>query len=378
MSVEQKKDFSLHSFLEDWYSIIENIGHWMEENSHSLVYCLLGCAFTLILFFVTELFFNRILVPRLRKKFTITANILAGVSHSLATVLLISGLAFCNSQVDFPGKLDLYLDKVFYALLVIVIVRFLMKGIHGVNDILLNKFKKHDPATFSSNKLLLDLSRSLLKLSIWCLAVFFVLQNIFQWKITAVLASAGVLGLGIAFAAQNTIANLFGAFSILGSNLFVVGDWIKVAGTEGVVEQIGFRSIRIRAFEGRLIDLPNRIVADSQVENYSNRQFWRENFCFSLTYQTSADQIRQALDIIQEIGDDMTEWMDAGRPPFFTFQQFNQSSLDIDGFVWFKASSWWQMRESRARFNTEVLKRFTAAGLDFAYPTTTVFLENSR
>lgn len=376
MSGVHQSRFSLQTLWEDWYAGIENLAQWTEKNSSNLLYCVIGIGITLTLFVLVGFFSRKFLISLIGKKHRMTASVIAGLSRPLATVLLVCGLSLCSSMVDFPGKLDIYLNKVFYALLVIVVVQMILKAIHGINDLLLAKFQKHDPATFSSNKLLLDLSRSLLKLGIWCFAVIFVLQNIFQWKITAVLASAGILGLGIAFAAQNTIANLFGAFSILGSNLFVVGDWIKVAGTEGVVEQIGFRSIRIRAFEGRVIDLPNRIVADSQVENYSNRPFWRENFCFGLVYQTSAEQIRLALGILQKIGEDMAECMVPGRPPFFTFQRFNSCSLDLEGFVWFNTDSWWQMREWRARFNAEVLRRFNAAGLDFAYPTTTVFLEN--
>lgn len=372
-----KNRYSLQAVLEDLGSSMEHIGRWAEENSTRLLYSLIGIAVTLFIFVLISILSRKVLIPRISRRSRMIAEVIAGICTPFAVIVLISGLSLCNALVHFPGKLNIYLDKFFYALLVIVTVQILMKTIHGVNDILLNKFKKHDPATFSSNKLLLDLSRSLLKLGIWIFAVIFVLQNIFQWKITAVLASAGILGLGIAFAAQNTIANLFGAFSILGSNLFIVGDWIKVGSTEGVVEQIGFRSIRIRAFEGRLIDLPNRIVADSQVENFTNRPFWRESFSFGLVYQTSAEQIRTALDLIQEIGYDMREYMEPGRPPFFTFQNLNQSSLDLEGFVWFKAVDWRQMRECRARFNTEVLKRFTAAGLSFAYPTTSVFLEKS-
>ena len=372
-----KNRYSLQAVLEDWGRSVEYVGRWAEENSTRLLYCMIGIAVTLFIFVLVGFLSRKVLIPRVSRKSRMMAGVLDGVSKPLAMIILISGLFLCSALVHFPGKLDIYLDKFFYAMLVIVTVQILMKTIHGVNDILLNKFKKHDPATFSSNKLLLDLSRSLLKLGIWIFAVIFVLQNIFQWKITAVLASAGILGVGIAFAAQNTIANLFGAFSILGSNLFIVGDWIKVGNTEGVVEQIGFRSIRIRAFEGRLIDLPNRIVADSQVENFTNRPFWRESFSFGLVYQTSTEQIRTALDLIQEIGCGMQECMEPGRPPFFTFQKLNQSSLDLEGFVWFKAVDWRQMREYRARFNAEVLKRFTAAGLSFAYPTVSVFLEKN-
>ena len=154
-----------------------------------------------------------------------------------------------------------------------------------------------------------------------------------------------------------------------------MGDWIKTGETEGIVEQIGFRSIRIRAFSGRLIDIPNRLIADSQVENFSNRKFWREHFCFGLIYQTSPDKIGQARHILEEIGRDLADDMAPGKSVRFDFLQFDASSLNVDGYVWFRISDWYTMRSARGRFNGEVLRRFNEAGLEFAYPTSTIFLQ---
>lgn len=126
-----------------------------------------------------------------------------------------------------------------------------------------------------------------------------------------------------------------------------------------------------------MIDVPNRLVADSQVENFSNREYWREHFVFSLTYQTSMEDMEKAVKIIQEIGKEMEEDMLPGKAPAFSFLNCSASSLDLDGYVWFREMNWFEMRDARGRFNGKVVKRFTENGFDFAYPTTTVYIADS-
>ena len=194
-------------------------------------------------------------------------------------------------------------------------------------------------------------------------------------RMTPLITGAGVVGVAVAFAAQNTIANLFGAFSILGSQLFKVGDWIKIGDAEGTVEQIGLRSIRVRAFEGRVIDIPNRVIADTQLDNFSNRAFYREPFRFDLVYQTTPEQMRHALSIIGEVCDEMADIMLTDRPARFAFTECATYSLRIQGYVWFNTTDWYTLQDYKGKFNMAVLQRFNDAGLSFAYPTSTLFMQ---
>ncbi|MBR2904966.1 MAG: mechanosensitive ion channel family protein, partial [Lentisphaeria bacterium] len=330
-----------------------------------------------LLFLFTFLFLKKLLFPRLKKKHKRTAILWESLVLPIAFLILFAGISVSSHLVDFPGKLELYLNKVLCAMFVVFLLNGALRFIHNLNDLLVEKFRTKDPESYNVNKLFMDLSRSVIKLAIWIFGVIFILQDIFGLHITALMASAGILGLGIAFAAQNTIGNLFGAFSILGSKLFKVGDWIKTEKTEGIVEQIGFRSVRIRAFDGRLIDVPNRLIADSRVDNFSNREYWREHFVYSLTYQTSAEKMEKAVKILEEIGKDLEEDMLPGKLPQFAFLDCSASSLDLDGYVWFRQMDWFSMRAARGRFNLEVIKRFSEKGIDFAYPTTTVYLADT-
>lgn len=363
------------SLWEAWEKEMLLCGKWLEQHRTNLILFLLALAAALLVFFFVQYLLKKLLLPFLKQKNKLIGEIGEALVLPFSFLILLCGIAGSCELLSLPEGADLYLNKILYALFALVLLNGALRIIHELNNIFEEKLKRTNPRSYNMNKLLLDLTRSILKLAIWLFGTIFILQDIFGLHVTALMASAGILGLGIAFAAQNTIGNLFGAFSILGSKLFRVGDWIKTGNTEGVVEQIGFRSIRIRAFEGRLIDIPNRLVADSQLENYSNREYWREHFVFSLTYQTSMEDMEKALQILDGIGKEMQDVIKEDKNPAFTFLNCSASSLDLDGYVWFKEMDWYEMRKARERFNKEVMKRFTKEGLEFAYPTQTIFLK---
>lgn len=363
--------FSMTALADGLDFFLSECSRWFLENGHHIAFgCAVGLA-SLVLFLLLLLVLRKLAVPLLGRKRPYAAETLRVVSTPLSLLVLWMGLSISADMMNLPLRMDLALEKVFCALLVFTGLTLVLHGVRCVTEILTEQLRKRDP----DKKLLLDLLHSLIRLVAWSLAVFFILQNIFMMNVTHLLVSAGVLGLAIAFAAQNTVANIFGAFSILGCKLFKVGDWIRIDQSEGIVERIGFRSVRLRAFEGRLIDIPNRIIADSQVENYSDRLFWREHFCFGLVYQTSPENIERARQILEEIGRDLAGDMAPGKKVRFDFLQFDASSLNVDGYVWFRISDWYTMRSSRSRFNGEVLRRFNEAGLEFAFPTSTIFLQ---
>jgi len=364
-------------FVGDCGNALKDCGRWLVNNEGGILHGLIGVFITVILSILFVIIVRKAVVPLTRGKHPNVAKELDSLAGPLAMILLCTGFLVSTDLVHFPNRIGMYVDRAFCALFILTVMSLILHAVRCTSNLLIARMEKVNPATYSMNKLLMDLAASIIRLAVWCCGVFFILQDVFHLNVTHLLVSAGVMGLAVAFAAQNTIANLFGAFSILGCKLFKVGDWIKLGTTEGIVEKIGFRSVLLRAFDGRIIDVPNRLIADSQLENFSERLFWREHFCFGLVYQTTPEQIRQALNIIDDIGRDLSSLMVPGKPVKFHFQLFNESSLDIDGFVWFQAPDWFTMRASRSRFNEEVLKRFNEAGLVIAYPSRSVYIEKN-
>lgn len=368
--------FSFSALAKDWRLALDRCGDWFVRNERCIAYGILGIAATLAVCALVLLMIRKVAVPLVKKRHPAAGAELKAVAAPFSLLILWIGLSLSADAVHFPSRINLLPDKIFLALFILTVLSIVLHAVKCACGLLSARLRKTHPDSSNMNDLLLELSQSIVKLAAWCCAVIFILQDVFLLNVTHLLVSAGVVGLAVAFAAQNTIANLFGAFSILGSRLFKVGDWIRSDSTEGIVEQIGFRSVRIRAFDGRLIDMPNRLIADSRLENYSSRFYWREHFCFGLVYETSPEQIRQALRILEETGRDLAGLMVPDRPVRFDFLACGESSLNLDGYVWFNAPDWFGMRSSRSRFNQEVVRRFTEAGLAFAYPTSTVYLEN--
>lgn len=191
--------------------------------------------------------------------------------------------------------------------------------------------------------------------------------------ITSVLAGLGVGGIAVALAAQNTLANVFGSITILTDRPFRVGDRIQIDKYDGMVESIGLRSTRIRTLEGHLVVIPNKTVADSAINNVSMRPNIRQLMTISLVYGTPTEKIREAVQILRDIFQKHPNTHDA----LVYWKDYAASSLDIFIVYWCKTTDFKVFLASLEEINLEIKRRFDAAGLDFAFPTQTIHLQQA-
>lgn len=230
--------------------------------------------------------------------------------------------------------------------------------------------------------LIVAIVRKSLKITVVLFSVFFIGQNILHLNITTLLAGAGVAGLAIAFAAQDTISNFFGSIMIILDQPFCVGDCVSISGYKGAVENVGFRSTRIRTFDGHLISIPNKDVAGADIENITARPFIKQVFDAGLVYDSGFEKVERAIEIFHDILDGQP-CMDSERPPRIVFDSFGDWSLNVSATVW------WHMKDESGdnippdygtfvkwvhETNMEILKRFDSEGLEFAFPTSTTYL----
>lgn len=297
-----------------------------------------------------------------------------GAPAALCTIF--AGLSWANQMVDFPGKLDLLLDKVFYGLFVLVFVWGALRVVGAIDEHLAAKRTKDPDA--GMERLIADLIRRAAKTVVWFIALLFVIQNIFHLNVTALLTGAGVVGLAIAFAAQNTIANIFGALSIVSDKIFKIGDFIDIGGKRGSVESVGFRSTKLRSLDGTVWNMPNRLVADAAIENISARKNIKFPFTLSLVYSTTPEQMQQALDILKGIFEAYPGFDNKNTPAKYSFTSFSSSSLDIGVIVWFNTRDFMEAQRMKQEINLLILERFTAAGLSFAYPSVTNYIVEKK
>ncbi len=214
---------------------------------------------------------------------------------------------------------------------------------------------------------LLPILRKGLKLTIWTLGIIVALNNA-GYDITAILAGLGVGGLALAIAAQDTVANVFGSATIFADRPFSMNDRIRINGHDGVVQEIGLRSTRIETRDGPIVSIPNSRFTGSAVENVSAGSGRRVILNLGLTYDTTAEQMEKGMEILGEVTAATEGVMDNVNISFSSYGDFAMVIrcayfVDIDS----------SFRGVQSAVNMEVLKRFGAEGLDFAYPTQTLY-----
>jgi MscS family membrane protein len=190
--------------------------------------------------------------------------------------------------------------------------------------------------------------------------------------ITAILGSVSVLGLAFGLAAQDSVANLFGAVAVFVDKPFKVGDRIKVGSdVDGVVETMGLRATQVRNADGFLITLPNKSVGNNTVINVTARPFIRTVLNYGLTYDTPAHRVDHAAELLRSI---FTAHPLTGECHVI-FNRFDASALNIEVSHQCMTRDWPTYLAALHGLNLQVKERFDAEKLEFAFPTQTVFLK---
>ena len=193
-------------------------------------------------------------------------------------------------------------------------------------------------------------------------------------NVSAFIASLGLGGLAFALAAKDTAANLFGGFAILTDNIFKIGDWVKIDGVEGIVEDIGMRTTKIRAFDKRLVVVPNATIANSAVDNFSRRDRRRIKMRIGLTYATNPKMMQK---ILIEIRTMLQNHPQIHKDPMFVyFDEFGASSLDLFFYLFTTTSNWEEYLKIREDINLKIIDIVQRNGSDFAFPSQSVYFEN--
>ncbi|MCS6770905.1 MAG: mechanosensitive ion channel family protein [Kiritimatiellae bacterium] len=218
--------------------------------------------------------------------------------------------------------------------------------------------------------------RASLRITVVVLTLLQIAQILTDKPLTSILAGLGVGGLAVALAAQDTVKNFFGSLVIFADKPFLVGDRIIVDNTDGVVEQVGFRSTRIRTLEGSLVTIPNGELANKAIQNIGQRPFIRRTLNLSIPYSSSPEKIQRALEILRELLANH-EGMKPELPPRVLFNDFAPSSLNILVMYWYHPPDFWAFQAFNERINLRIFERFTAEGIEFAFPTQTVHVVNT-
>lgn len=211
----------------------------------------------------------------------------------------------------------------------------------------------------------------LVKIIIIFLAVAAFLQSQ-GYSVSSFLAGFGITGLAIGFAAQEAISDIFGSISVITDKVFRIGDFIAVGAEEGTVEDINFRSTRLRKLDDTVLVIPNRTVASSIIKNYSVIRNRVIDETFGVTYGTSNEKLQEAMEIIRNVALNDENVLDG----FQVFvEKLNGSSIDIRFIASLKTGQAGEMRKMRTAIFLKVIEKFREAEIDFAFPSMSVYME---
>lgn len=194
-------------------------------------------------------------------------------------------------------------------------------------------------------------------------------------QIAGILAGLGIGGLAVALAAKDTLANVFGTITIVADYPFDIGDWIKTKDVEGTVEDIGFRSTKVRTFGNSLVMVPNAKLAGSAIENFSRMFKRRITFRIGVTYETTPDQMREALARVRDVlrnHDDIRQdfWL-------VYFTDFADSAMEIMVYCFSKTTVWAEFLAVRESLNLQLMQTLEEIGVEFAFPSRALYMREN-
>jgi MscS family membrane protein len=225
------------------------------------------------------------------------------------------------------------------------------------------------------SRTLIPLATRVCKLAVLALAIIAFLSEL-GYPVASLIAGLGLGGLAFALAAQKTVENLFGAFSIGADQPFREGDFVKVDDFVGTVELIGLRSTKIRTLDRTLVSVPNGVLAEKRLESYSARDRIRLACTLGLVYETTADQMRKIIDELEAaLRRHPKIWPDAVVVRFVALAEF---ALNIDVMCWFLTPDWNEFQLIRQEVLLEFMGIVERAGTRFAFPRRAIHLTTEQ
>jgi len=283
----------------------------------------------------------------------------------LLKLLLVLGIWAGLTFLELPARVDVITRDVVDFLATMLIAWFLVRLLDGVIEEYIKPLVEQSDNDLDDQ--LLPILQKIGKVLIWGMAILLSLKHA-GYDVGALLAGLGIGGIALAMAAKDTIANIFGGFTILADRPFQLNDRIKIVGFDGNVREIGLRSTRLQTLEGRTVTIPNSKFAESPVENISMEPSRKITLDLGLTYDTTPEQMDQALAILKDIAQ---KNKDVEEKIILFFSNFSASTLNISFIYYIRKSA--DIPSTQNAMNLAILKRFNEAKLQFAFPTQTVY-----
>jgi small-conductance mechanosensitive channel len=296
------------------------------------------------------------------------SEILAQVARATKVWLLVPVALYGGaSALELPAKLETVIDH-------LAVIAIMLQAAVWVNRFLQGWLAKRVEATREidgESVTVLTLLGFFGRVAVWLLTLLLALDHL-GFDITALVTGLGIGGIAIALAVQNILGDLFASLSIVLDKPFVVGDFVVSEGWRGNIERVGIKTTHIRSLDGEQIVISNAELLKLRIHNYKRMQERRILFGFGVIYQTPADKLERIPQLVR----DVVEAQPKTRFDRAHFQKYGDSSLDFEVVYHVLDPAYNFYMDTQQAINLELYRRFAREGIDFAYPTRTLYVTN--
>lgn len=341
-------------------------------NHESIWVQLLVAVFIVFLALLIRGLFARIILKLVLKrtqktKTVIDRAIITAFESPLKSLILVVGIYLALCYLPLTPGLQIFVSNLFRSTIIIFIVWGLYNMVGG-------EAYKQIRDQLNMDRIISDFITKLIRFVIVALAIAIVAQE-WDYDVNGFLAGLGLGGLAFALAAKDSIANMFGGMVIILDKPFDVGDWILTSNVEGTVEEVSFRSTKVRTFANALVTVPNSTIANQAITNWTRMQKRRISFHLGVTYSTPREKLQRCVQRIQG----MLEKHQAVHPDtiFVRFEHFSDSSLDIFIYFFTRTIVWGEFLDVREDINFKIMEILEDEGVSIAFPSRSLYFENS-
>ena len=341
------------------------LGNELWKYIFSLIYVFLAFYVSKVLDYLTRVWLRRWAAKTETKFDDLLLELLNGPVKIISFVLF---LRFGLEVFAWPPLVQSVLSKGFAIIIAATITYTVLKFV----DLLMGFWHQRVSAEADRafNEQLFPIVRKTLKVFVVIVATLVTLTNI-GVDVTAAIASLSIGGLALGLAAQDTLANLFGAVSIFLDKPFRIGDRIQLDAVDGMVESIGLRSTRVRNLDGHLITIPNKTMGNATIVNITRRPNIKTLMNIGVTYDTSMEKLNLAIALLNKIYKTHPKTADL----IVSFNKFADCSLNIMVVHWWDSTDYKEYLGGMQELNLKIKERFDAEGISFAFPTRTLYVK---
>lgn len=283
--------------------------------------------------------------------------------------IILLGIWIAIHRLVYPDSFVKVVDNAYSILIVLDITWFFGRLFSSLLQVYWGK-----QSNGQANKMMPIIKRTILVI-VWLIGIVMALSNV-GVNISALLGTLGIGGIAFALAAQDTVKNVFGAFTILTDKPFSIGDTIRVDSYEGTVVDVGVRSTKIMNYDKRIITFPNYKITDTSIVNISSEPMRRVVLNLGLTYDTTSEKMKEALELLKSIPKRVENVSSNPSDIVTVFTEYSDSALVIMYIYFIEKQG--DILGVTSNMNMEILAAFNKAGLNLAFPTRTVYIQKDE